>query len=151
MPGALQRLLFPQTFREVPHRRLILNVFRSLHILCFSVFLGGFFFNQPATVLNGWYAGAILSGLILFSIDLYSSFIMLFELRGMSVLIKILVLLMLPLLDYQGQLWVIMLVVVFSSFVSHSSRKLRHKNLLPLAWQASLDISSPVHSKRSIK
>lgn len=147
----IHRLLFPQEFREIPHRRLILNVFRSLHILCFSIFLGGFFFGQEPGMLNSWYVGTIVSGLGLFAIDLYSSFVMLFEVRGISVMLKIILLLALPLLHDLNQLWLLMLLVIFSSFSSHSSRKLRHKNLLPLSWQNQFGISPPVQPKRAMK
>jgi len=140
MTSSLHKLLFPEQLREIAHRRLILNVFRILHILCFSIYLGGLFFAQDASILQGWLWGAILSGLALFLVDLYSSCILLFEVRGISVLIKILILLCLPYIDAQNQLWLVIFVVVFSSYISHSSRRLRHRNLLSLAWKKKLGV-----------
>ena len=91
-------------------------------------------------MLYSWLVGTVLSGLGLLAIDLYGSCILLFEVRGISVLLKMLLLLSLPLFAAQYQLWLLILLVIFSSFVSHSTRGLRHKNLLPAAWQVKLGI-----------
>lgn len=147
MTNTLHKLLFPTQPREMPHRRMILNVFRILHILCFSIYLGGLFFAQDLSTLQNWLWGALLSGLALFIVDLYSSFILLFEVRGISVLIKIILLLCLPCMDVHNQLWLVTLVVIFSSYVSHSSRRLRHRNLLSLAWKKRLGVEHLVESR----
>jgi len=147
MNNRLHKLLFPDNPRPVPHRRLWLNVFRAMHILCFSVYVGGLYFDRSGVVLQAWFAGILLSGLALWAIDLYSSCILLFEVRGVSVMVKILLLLSLPLLSSQAQLWLLMLLLVFSSLASHSSRKIRHKMLLPLPWLRRLGIDAPIESR----
>lgn len=132
-PGRIQQFFFPVYFRNLPQRRLILNILRSIHILCFSILLGGVFFNQPASLLTGWMYAVVLSGIGLFLVDLYSSSIVLFEVRGLTVLIKVMLLLVAMPLEQPGQFTVLVVVVIFSSVVSHSPRRLRHKNLLPQA------------------
>lgn len=146
MLETLHRRLFPSEIRSLPHRRLVLNSFRALHILCISLLLGGYFFNQPTDTLNSWYLGTVLSGLGLLMIDLYGSFILLFEVRGISVLMKIMLLLSLPLFSSQVQLWLLIGLVIFSSFVAHSTRKIRHRNLLSSVWQQKLGIQHLVES-----
>ncbi len=130
----LQPLFFPATYREIPRRRFILNLLRTVHILCFSILLGGVYFNVSQSLLTAWLMGTIISGFGLFLVDLYGSFIALFEIRGVSVLIKIVLLSFFPLLDESNQLVLLFMVIIFSSFVSHSTRRIRHKNLMPAGF-----------------
>jgi hypothetical protein len=124
-------LLFPEQYRSLPQRRLLLNVFRSIHILCFSILIGGLYFNQPLIQLNAWALALIVSGVCLFLIDLYGSAIVLFEVRGITVLVKVLLLALTLALPADKKFNMLVLVMVFSTFISHSPRWLRHKNLLP--------------------
>ncbi len=131
----LLRILFPAVLRQVPQRRLVLNSLRAWHIVSFSLLVGGIFFHQDIARLWLWLGFTIASGLALFALDLYSSFFVLFEWRGSAILIKILLLLSIPLLDYHQQVMLLIFIIVFSSFVSHSTRRLRHKCLMPRAFQ----------------
>lgn len=135
MMNKLHLLLFPREYREFPKQRLVLNTLRALHILCFSILVGGLFFDQPREFLLPWAIAVIASGLSMFAIDLYNSFIALFEIRGMAILVKIGLLLLVPLTDDWARLAVIFTVLIFSSFISHSSRKVRHYNFMPISFQ----------------
>ena len=115
---------------------------RSIHILCFSVLVGGIYFNQPDDFLTLWTTGVIISGLGMFAIDLYVSCIALFEIRGAAMLVKILLLILLPLTDGMAQLLILFFVVLFSSLISHSSRRVRHFNFLPLTLQEKYGLNS---------
>ncbi len=134
-PQRLLKIFFPTVLREVPQRRLVLNSLRAWHIVSFSILVGGVFFHQGVVRLELWLGFTIASGLALFALDLYSSFFVLFELRGSAILIKIMLLLLIPLLDYHQQIMLLFVVIIFSSFVSHSTRRLRHKCLMPRAFQ----------------
>lgn len=147
MRQGLIRFLFPLQLRNVPHRRLLLNVFRSLHILCFSVYLGGLYVNQSSSGLEYWFIGIIVSGLGLLMTDLFSSLIILFEVRGVSVLLKLFLLLLLPLMTVQQQIGFLMMLVIFSSFVSHSARRFRHRNLMPVTMQKKFGIEQRDHHR----
>lgn len=127
----IYQLLFPQQYRSLPQRRLLLNIFRSIHTVCFSVLLGGLYFGQTDTVLKSWAVAVIISGVCLFLLDLYASAVVLFEIRGFTVLIKVILLAIALLLPADGQFNLLVLVIIFSSFISHSPRWLRHKSLLP--------------------
>lgn len=140
----LHRLVFPRHFRSLPQRRLVLNVLRSIHIICFSILLGGFYFDQAISQLNLWALSVLLSGVGLFLVDLYGSAIVLFEVRGLTVLIKIMLLLIALPLAPADQFKLLIIVVIISSFVSHSPRWLRHKNVLPSVWRDKL---SPLDEK----
>lgn len=107
-------------------------------MLCFSILIGGLYFDQAIAELKLWALSVLLSGVGLFLVDLYASGIVLFEVRGFTVLIKIILLIVALLLPQAAQFNVLVIVIIFSSFVSHSPRWLRHKNLLPPAWQVKL-------------
>jgi len=135
MPDSIRTLLFPHNFRGMPHRRLILNLLRSLHLLCLCIMLGGVYFQHSKDELTLWVIGVIVSGLGLFLVDLYGSCIALFEVRGISVLIKLSLIACLPFLSDNNQLLILMLIIIFSSFISHGTRRLRHKNFMSQAFQ----------------
>ncbi len=124
-------LLFPRRFRIFPYRRSILISLRSLHILCFSVLVGGLYFQQPAEFLTPWVAGVVITGLGLFGIDLYGSFITFFELRGITVVLKVLLLLLIPSSSHTTQWLILVTVILVSSLISHAPAKIRHWNIMP--------------------
>ena len=134
MPDSPLRLLFPRRFRDLPRRRLILNLLRAAHIISFSLLLGGLYYGVADEAWRPWLLAAVLSGLALFAVDLYGSFLALFEIRGISVLIKIGLLSLLPLVDANTRLAGLMSIIVFSSLVSHSTRRFRHRSLAPAAF-----------------
>jgi hypothetical protein len=136
--GLIHQLIFPRHYRSLPQRRLLLNIFRSIHILCFSILVGGLYFNQAISELNFWALSVVFSGVALFLIDIYGSGVVLFEVRGFTVLIKVILLIIAYLLPPAEKFNLLVVVIIFSSFVSHSPRWLRHKNLLPVAWQKNL-------------
>lgn len=134
-PESVRLLLFPKHFREFPHRRLFLNLLRTLHIICFSIMVGGIFFHQDKSQITPWIVGTVLSGFGMFLIDLYASCIALFEVRGLGVLIKIFVLIMMPFLSVYTQMALLIVVIVVSSYVSHTTRKVRHRSFMPESFQ----------------
>ncbi|MCP4186420.1 MAG: hypothetical protein GY763_02335 [Gammaproteobacteria bacterium] len=131
----LRSLLFPDTFRSFPNRRWLLNSLRTAHILCLCILVGGFFFDQNESLLKPWLIGTLISGLGMFIIDLYGSCIALFEVRGMSVLIKLGTLALLPAFERDNQLYLLIALIAFSSMVSHGSRRLRHWSFMSEAFQ----------------
>ena len=135
MANKLHQLLFPHEYREFPQQRLALNTLRAIHILCFSILVGGLFFNQPTEFLFPWTIAVIISGFSMFAIDLFNSCIALFEIRGIAILVKILLLLLIPFTDGWLRLLVLFSVIIFSSFISHTSRKVRHFNVMPASFQ----------------
>jgi hypothetical protein len=147
--GLIHQLIFPRHYRSLPQRRLLLNIFRSIHILCFSILVGGLYFNQAISELNFWALSVVFSGVALFLIDIYGSGVVLFEVRGFTVLIKVILLIIAFLLPPAEKFNLLVVVIIFSSFVSHSPRWLRHKNLLPVAWQKNLspEDGKPVREK----
>jgi len=71
----------------------------------------------------------------------------LFELRGVTVLSKVALLLCLPNLSPSNQLTLLMLLVFCSVMASHSPRWFRHRSLLPRPLRERLNIDSHPNKK----
>ena len=119
-------LLFPQTARDFPFRRYVRTSLRALHILCTGTLIGGYIFNQPVAVLEPWLFATVITGLLIFATDLHASFAVLFEVRGIFVLVKIG---LLALTQFFWELRIPLLVValLLGVFGSHMPGRFRHK------------------------
>lgn len=128
-------LLFPKDYRDFKHKRLIIVILRSLHIICFSTLVGGYYFHQDTALLMPWFLGALFSGVAMFLIDMYGSFIILFEVRGISILLKLFLLAWIPALNTNHQIILLFFIIALSSYISHTTGKIRHKNIMPISFQ----------------
>lgn len=130
MPSKIHRLLFPASYREFYGQRLLLNLCRGLHLLFVGILIGGIFFNISNEFLQIWILGVLLSGLTMFFIESFSSCIYLFEIRGIVIVFKILVLSILTQLPDEYHFPVLVALLLFSSFFSHSPRSIRHASYM---------------------
>ncbi len=135
----LLRLLFPEQPRRLPWRRLWLGLMRSAHILCMGVLCGGLVVGAPFDMLYPWLLGTLFSGVGLLALDMFSSCIVLFELRGVSVLVKIPLVATLPVVNESIALALVVVMIIFSTLISHATRGLRHLSVAPLSWRMRLD------------
>jgi len=126
-------LLFPDEYRDFKHKRFVIVVLRSLHIICFSILVGGYYFQQAQSLITPWFLGALFSGMAMFLIDMYGSCIILFEVRGVSILFKLFLLSWLPALNENSQIVLLLFVIALSSYISHTTASVRHKKLLSKA------------------
>ena len=88
--------------------------------------IGAYLFHQDAATIELWYLVATVTGLLLFLTDLHASFAVLFEWRGLSIISKIGLLLLLPLLPGL-EVPILVLILVIGSLSSHLSRRFRHR------------------------
>jgi hypothetical protein len=93
-----------------------------------GVFLGGHIFHQSNAVLEPWLWVAILSGLAILLTDIYSSFAVLFEIRGFVVLIKIMLLCLIPFF-WEQRIFLLVLILFIGAISSHMPKRYRHKLL----------------------
>ncbi|MBL1140870.1 MAG: hypothetical protein HND53_02460 [Proteobacteria bacterium] len=120
--------LFPDKQRDLPFRLTIRITFRTLHILCTGILLGGHVFNMPVAILEPWLWAVIISGFLIFLTDLHSSCIVLFEFRGIAVLTKIALLLLIPIF-WDQRIIILICILVIGSVSSHLPKRYRHKLL----------------------
>jgi len=93
-----------------------------------GVFLGGHIFHQPVSVLEPWLWVAILSGLAILLTDIYSSFAVLFEIRGLVILLKIALLCLIPFF-WEQRIFILVLILFIGAISSHMPKRYRHKLL----------------------
>lgn len=129
MSQGLYRTLFPLKFRYIPHHRTINITLRSLHIVCFSVLVGGHFFNQPADQIMPWLYATLITGGLMMLIELYGSFTFLIELRGLSVIFKTLLLTLIPFF-WDSRFLILAVIIIIASITSHMRGKYRHISLI---------------------
>ena len=130
-PGTLQKLLLPPEPRDFPGRRMTRSILRTVHILGGGVLIGAYLFHQPQATIHAWYITASLSGILLFFTDLHASFAVLFEWRGLAIVSKIILLLIMPLLP-GFEVPILTLILSIGSLSSHLTRKFRHRLWLDL-------------------
>ncbi len=121
--------LFPVIPRDFPFRRSMRTFLRTIHIFTSGVLLGGLIFNQPMAILEPWLFGAVISGLLLMATDLHASFAVLCELRGLAVIVKIILLILVPVF-WEARVQLLIAALVIGSVSSHMPKRYRHKILL---------------------
>jgi hypothetical protein len=119
---------FPAKPRHFPCRRGLRTLLRALHILTTGVLLGGHVFNQSPDSLQVRLLGSIVTGMLLLATDLYASCALIFEVRGVVVLVNLFLLLLVPFMwDYRVSLLVAILVI--GAVSSHMPGNYRHRLL----------------------
>ena len=121
--------LFPDKPRDLPYRRTIRILLRALHILTAGTLVGGHIFNQPLTILEPWLWATVITGLLMLLTDIHSSMAFFFELRGIAVLLKILLLLLIPFF-WKQRVAILIAVLLIGAISSHLPKRYRHKTLM---------------------
>ncbi|HNW44487.1 MAG TPA: hypothetical protein PKI19_08275 [Elusimicrobiales bacterium] len=103
---------------------------RTVHILSFSVLLGGHWFNAPRGELVAWLYWTVFSGAGLLALDLRGGFDWLRRLAGSLVLAKLAVIGLVPLF-WEQRLWLLGLALAIGCVGSHMPGALRHLPLFP--------------------
>ncbi len=124
----LDSVLFPSEPRSFPFRRGIRTLLRALHILTTGVLLGGHIFVQSQEALMPWLWGSILTGLILLATDLYASCAILLEARGVAVVVKIGLMMLVPVM-WEQRIFLLVSALMIGAVSSHLPRTYRHRLL----------------------
>ncbi len=121
-------VVFPQAPRDFAYRRLIRSALRATHIACTGILLGAYIFQQPVSTLEAWLFFSVLTGLLIMATDLHASAAVLFEVRGLVVLIKVGLLCALPVYP-QLSIPLLLIALFIGVFASHMPKRYRHKIL----------------------
>lgn len=122
-------VFFPSEPRDFPFRRSVRTLLRALHIFSTGTLLAGYIFNQPTTILEPWLWASVITGLLLLATDVHASMAVLFELRGLAIIIKTgLLVLALVLVEIRMQL--LLTILLIGVFSSHMPKRYRHKVFL---------------------
>lgn len=119
-------ILFPDTPRDFPGRRISRAALRTVHILGGGVLVGACLFEQGPDTVHAWLLVAALSGLLLLATDLHASCAIVFEVRGLAVLAKLA--LLVPVAYLPGwEVPLLVLILTIGAVSSHLSRGVRHR------------------------
>lgn len=127
--GRLQRWLFPDPVRTVPHARGWNIAFRTAHLMTTGVLLGGHFFDVSEDQLRSWLYGSIVTGLGLVILEAYPSCRWFYQGRGLMILAKLLLLCMIP-FWWSLRVPILFVIVVIASVGSHMPSRLRYFSLI---------------------
>lgn len=123
------RWLAPEPPRRIAHERAWNVGFRTLHLMAFGVLLGGHVWGRPAEELLPALAMTAASGAALMGLELYKSFHWLFLGKGLVVLAKLVLLLLVPLF-WEARVALMLAVVALASVGAHMPARFRHYSVL---------------------
>ena len=115
--------------RRVPHERAWNVGLRTLHLMAFGVLLGGHFWDVQAELLLPTLALTVASGAALMGLELYKSVHWLFLVKGLAVLAKLALLLLVPLF-WEARVPLLLAVVALASIGAHMPARYRHYSVL---------------------
>lgn len=102
---------------------------RTVHIIAFSVFLGGHWFDVPAAEAQPWLRWSVLSGAGLMLLELRAGLDWLLQLAGVFTALKLAVLCLVPVFPEHGRP-LLLLAVAIGSVGSHMPSSLRHYRVI---------------------
>ncbi|MFQ5898477.1 MAG: hypothetical protein ACE5JN_09540 [Candidatus Methylomirabilia bacterium] len=115
--------------RKIPHERAWNVVFRTVHLMAFGLVLGGHAWEVELDRLLVAFWVTVLSGVALMGIELFKSLEWVFLGKGIMVLAKLGLLLLVPVF-WEARLPLLLAVVVVASVGSHMPSRFRHYSLL---------------------
>lgn len=118
------RLIFPPRPRDFYGKRWLKITLRTLHLLGVAGVSGGILLQVPTASWIGYLHLTVLSGSAYLLLELWSNAILLIQLRGLCVVIKLLLLAILYSKPQYGSL--IIVVIILSSVVSHAPGNFRY-------------------------
>ena len=147
----VRAVLLPDPPRRVPGHRGLGVALRTAHLLTFGVLVGGHVFAVEPSRLLPFLLATVASGFALMSLELASTCSWLFTGKGVSVLLKLLLLAMVPVF-WEQRVVILMMIVGTAGVTSHMPSRFRHRVLLPFASQnaAERDKGSPLSSASTI-
>ena len=122
--------LLPDPPRTIPAHRFLGIALRTAHLATFGVLIGGHVFDVHHDRLFPFLLATIASGAGLMALELCSTCAWLLEAKGLAVLLKLGLLLLVPVF-WQQRVPILILVVVVASVGAHMPARYRHVSLLP--------------------
>jgi len=125
---ALRRLVFPPRYRDFPRKRWVKTALRTLHLIGIAGMGGGFLYEAPPAQWMPYFYLTMLSGLLFFALELWSNGIILLQVRGLVLAMKLLLLwLAVSNPDWRAALF--MAIVVLAGAISHAPGDVRYYSI----------------------
>jgi len=150
---SLIQLLFPYPARGFSGQRWLNVLLRSLHLVGIVGISGGFLFDQKPDAWGLYWHLTLASGIALMALYLGGSVCWLFELKGLIIVVKTL-LLGIALLVPSMRAELFLFVVILSGLIAHAPAAFRGYRWMPLPVTASCrpdaaGVSAPPHHHRT--
>jgi hypothetical protein len=131
MKHTIIQLLFPYPARGFRGQRWLNVLLRSLHLVGIAGISGGFLFDEKPDTWGHYWHLALASGVALMALYLWGSVCWLFELKGLVIVLKTLLLgiaLLIP--SIRAELF--LFVVILSGVIAHAPGTFRGYRWIPL-------------------
>lgn len=117
-------ILFPPRPRQFRGQRWLNIALRSTHLVGVAGIGGGYLFTLPQTAWEAYWHLCLTSGVALSLLYLWSTFAWLFELKGLTVVVKLALLsIAIALPAWRAPLFI--LVIVISALIAHAPGRVR--------------------------
>jgi len=126
----LRDLLFPDPPRHIPRHRALGIALRTAHLMTFGTLVGGHLFDVDSARLLPFLFATIATGAALMTLELASTCAWLFMGKGLVVLLKLGILLMVPLF-WEYRVALLLLIVAVASVGAHMPSRFRHRCFVP--------------------
>lgn len=125
----IQQALFPNPPRDLTYYRGMSIGLRTFHIAVTGILMGGHAFNIPTIQLQPVLYLVIASGSAMLALDTYKSLAWIHQGWGLTLMVKFLILLIIPMVwDYRFLL--LLIVTIIASVGSHMPGRFRHYSVL---------------------
>lgn len=120
----ISALFFPKQSRSFKGQRWISIVIRSLHLIGIAGVGAAFLFQLPETQWIPYMVITLSSGSAMMLLEIWSNGIWLIQLRGLSTLLKLLILSTTFIIGLQS--YILVAVILVSGIMSHAPAKVRY-------------------------
>lgn len=115
--------------RSFPGIRWVRISLRTAHLIAMGLLVGGVATGAPVLALHGALWGTLLTGAAFVGIELYQSLTFLFQVKGLAVLVK-LMLLLAAVETPDSSLALLIAAIVIGGISSHMPGRYRHYSIL---------------------
>jgi hypothetical protein len=119
----------PATLRAFPGIRWLRIALRTTHLIAMGLLVGGVAVGASRSDLSAALWGTFLSGVLFVAVELYQSAMFLFQVKGVAVLVKLLLLVAAVELP-ESALPLIIAAIVIGGISSHMPGRYRHYSFL---------------------
>ncbi len=120
----LQRAIFPNPKRDFKGKRWIKILLRTLHLIGVAGVGGGVLLNVDFASWSTYLHLTLITGFIYLALEIWTNGIFMIQLRGLSILLKFVLLFGLYLYPDSGK--IILLIIILSSIISHAPGNIRY-------------------------
>ena len=125
----LRSVLFPEPPRVIPAHRALSVTLRTAHLMTFGTLVGGHVFGVDPARLAPFLVATLATGAALMALELASTCAWLVMGKGVAVLLKLGLLLMVPLF-WEHRVALLLAIIVVASVGAHMPSRFRHYSLL---------------------